>query len=54
MTCADSKYMKQIVNQGAVQAATVVMMTFRDTETGLQPAIMQNQCEIQRQRGIED
>ena len=33
----------------AVEAATVVMMAFRDMETGPQPARMQNQCETQRQ-----
>ena len=42
--------MKEIVNQVVGQTATVVMMAFRDTETGLLPATMQNLWETQRQR----
>ena len=37
---ADSESIKEIVNQKGMQTATVVMMAFRDTETGLQPATM--------------
>ena len=47
---ADSKKVKDIVNQVAMQAATVVMMAFRDTEMGSQPATIPNQWENQRQR----
>ena len=32
----------------AVQAATAVMMAFKDTETGTQPATAPNQQKIQR------
>ena len=34
----------------AVQVATAVMMAFRDTETGPQPATMPSQWEMQRER----
>ena len=47
---ADFESIKEIVNQVAVHAAIVVMMAFRDTETGPQPATMSNQWENQRQR----
>ena len=47
---ADSEIIKEIVNQAVMQAATVVMMAFRHTETGPQPAKMPNQPENQRQR----
>ena len=33
---ADSKRIKEIVNQAAMQAATAVMLAFRDSATGLQ------------------
>ena len=46
----DSESIKEIVNQAAMQTATVVIMTFRDTETGPQPAPLQNQWESQRQK----
>ena len=46
---ADSE-IKRVVNQAALQAATVVIMVFRDIDTGLQLAKMQNQWETQRQR----
>ena len=42
--------MAEIVNQVVMQAATVVMMTFRDTETGPHPATTPNQWDSQRQR----
>ena len=42
---ADSESKKEIVNQGTIQAATVFMMVFRDTETGPLPAMMPNQWE---------
>ena len=44
---ADSESIKEIVNEMAMQEATTVMMAFRDTETGPQPATMQNQWDIQ-------
>ena len=47
---ADSACIKEIVNQAAVHAATLVMMAFRDTQTGPQPATLQNQWKTQRQR----
>ena len=47
---ADSASIKEIVNQVAVQAATVVMMAVRDTETVPLPATTSNQLETQRQR----
>ena len=47
---ADYESIKEIENPVAMQAATVVMMAFRDTETGPQPATAPNQQEIQRQR----
>ena len=40
---ADSESIKEIVNEAAVQAGTVVMMAFSDIDTGTQPATMQNQ-----------
>ena len=36
---ADPENMKEIVNQAAMQAETLVMMIFRDTTTGPWPAI---------------
>ena len=45
---AYSESIKEIVNQVAVQAATAVMIAFRDTETGPWPAVMTNQWENQR------
>ena len=47
---ADSESIKEIVYQVAVQAATTVMMTFRDTETGPWLATTPNQWKNQRQR----
>ena len=46
---ADSDSMNKIVNQAAMQAATVAMMAFRDTEIEPWPATMPNQQENQRQ-----
>ena len=40
---APSQGIKERVNQAAIQAATVVMMAFRDTETGPQPVTTPNQ-----------
>ena len=48
--CTDSESIKEIVNQVAVQAATAVIMAFRDTEIGHQPATMPDQSENKRQR----
>ena len=42
---ADSESIKEIVNQTVTQGATAVMVAFRDTETGPQPATIQNQWE---------
>ena len=39
---ADSDSIKELINQAAVQAATAVMVVFRDTETGPWSATMQN------------
>ena len=47
---ADFKSIREIVNQVTVQAATVVMIVFRDTETGPQRATAPNQQERQRKR----
>ena len=47
---AESESIKDIVNQAAKQADTVVMMAFKDTDTGPWPAIMPSQCQNQRQR----
>ena len=47
---ADSKGIKGIIIQAAMWAAKEVMMAFRDTETGPQPATTANQQETQRQR----
>ena len=47
---ADSESIKAIINHLAVQAATVVMVAFRDTETGPQLATTRNQQETQRQQ----
>ena len=47
---ADSESIKEIINQVAVQVAIVVMVAFRDTETGPWPATIQNKPETQRQR----
>ena len=41
---------KEIVIQAAMQAATAVIMAFRDTETGPWPVRTPNQWENQRQR----
>ena len=40
---ADSEGIKEVICQAAVQAAAVIMVTFRDTETGLCPATTLNQ-----------
>ena len=45
---ADSDKIKEIVNQ----ADRVVMMAFRDTETGPQPATAPNQQENQAMEGL--
>ena len=42
---ADSDSIKEIINQAAMQAATVVMMAFRDTDAVPQPSMMQYQHE---------
>ena len=47
---ADSEIIKEIANHVAVQAATVVIMAFRDTYTGPWHATIPNQHENQRQR----
>ena len=47
---ADSDSIKEMVHQVAMQAATVVMTAFRDTEPGLQTATTQYQWQNQRQR----
>ena len=47
---ADSENIKEILNQVAVQEATLVTMAFRDTETGPWPATIQNWLETKRQR----
>ena len=47
---AESESGKEIVNQVAMQAAMTVMMAFKDTETGSQPATTPNQQENQRYR----
>ena len=41
---------KEIVNQAAVQMATVVMMAFKDTDTVPQPTLKTSHREQQRQR----
>ena len=47
---AHSGVIKERVNQAAVQAATVVMMAFRNTEIGPWPTTILNQWQTQRQR----
>ena len=51
---ADPQSIREIVNQIAVQPPIVVMMAFRDTETGPWPAAMPNKWGNQRQsnRGL--
>ena len=49
---ANSGSIIEIVNQAAVQAATVVMMAFRDSETGHQPATMPIKQNNLRQRYV--
>ena len=46
---ADSESIKEIVNEVTVQAATMVMMAFRDTDTGPCLATMPNQHKGQKQ-----
>ena len=46
----ESESIKEIVNQVSMQANTVVMMAFRDTETRLWPATTQNQLETQSKK----
>ena len=45
---ADSVSITEIINQVALQVATVVMIKFRDTETGPQAATMQIQWGTQK------
>ena len=51
---AGSESIKEIVNQVAIQAATAVMMAFRDTEMGPWLATTKNQQQVQRQEWRTD